>query len=104
MKSNPHENPSPRYGDPPAGVDPNRPAPLPDNTTSLGAATAGDPNQIGPGAFFLSQQVLFFPGGTRPLILSRSYSSRSNQRSHLGSNWTRNWNIYLRRITKFNAP
>ena len=104
MRSNPYDNPAPRYGDPPSGVDPHRPGHSPSTSTAPSAGTVGDPVQLGSGAFLLSQQDLAFPSPVRPLVFSRSYSSRSNQRSHLGSNWTHNWNIYLRKITKVNAP
>lgn len=66
--------------------------------------TGGDPVDLGSGALRLVHTDLSFPGPVRPLELVRSYSSRSRQRSGLGSNWTHSWDVWLRPLDADSVP
>jgi RHS repeat-associated protein len=103
LRSNPYQGNYPIYGEARSGSDPYRPGAnklLPPGT----AATAADPVNLATGALQLDQTDLSFPGPVRPLEFRRLYDSSSNQRSGLGSNWTHNYDVWLRPITEFNAP
>ncbi|MDP1826196.1 MAG: DUF6531 domain-containing protein [Archangium sp.] len=66
--------------------------------------TKADPIALGSGAFELSQTDLSLPGPVRPLEFTRSYDSRSNHRSTLGSNWTHNWDVRVVPLNDYNRP
>jgi RHS repeat-associated protein len=77
------------------------------NDFSHGAGTqptGGDPVDLGSGALRLVHTDLSFPGPTRPLALVRGYTSRSRQRSALGSNWTHSWDVWLRPLDADSVP
>ncbi|MFZ5440742.1 MAG: DUF6531 domain-containing protein [Myxococcota bacterium] len=65
---------------------------------------AGDPVSLFDGALTLDTSDLSFPGPVRPLVFRRSYSSRSDARGALGSNWTHNFEIRLVPLKKQNLP
>ncbi len=63
-----------------------------------------DPISLVSGAFELRQTDLSFPGPSRPLEFTRSYDSRSRDRSVLGSNWTHNWDVRIVPLNDENRP
>jgi RHS repeat-associated protein len=65
---------------------------------------AADPVDLGSGALLLRHTDLSFPGPVRPLELTRRYSSRSAQRSGLGSNWWHNWDVRVEVLDDSNIP
>jgi RHS repeat-associated protein len=65
---------------------------------------AADPVDLGSGALLLRHTDLSFPGPVRPLELTRRYSSRSAQRSGLGSNWWHNWDVRVQVLDDDNVP
>lgn len=64
----------------------------------------GDPILLGDGSFDLTQTDLSFPGPVRPLEFTRTYNSRSEDRSALGSNWVHNWDLWLEPLSVHNTP
>jgi RHS repeat-associated protein len=66
--------------------------------------SAGDPVLLADGSFDLVQRDLSFPGPARPLEFIRTYNSRSNDKSTLGSNWTHNWDVWLEPLSRTNTP
>ncbi len=67
-------------------------------------ATDADPIALASGAFELRQTDLSLPGPIRPLEFTRSYDSRSRNRSALGSNWTHNWDTRVVPLNDSNRP
>ncbi|MBI2299048.1 MAG: hypothetical protein HYU66_08925, partial [Armatimonadetes bacterium] len=102
LRGNPHAGGT-EFTGPPSGLDPTRPN---DNREMRPAAsqTAGDPVSLGDGELVLHQTDLSLSGPVRPLRFERVYRSRSDERSVLGSNWTFNWDVWLRPLTIDNAP
>ncbi len=74
--------------------EPARPAALP-----AAPPTAGDPVELLSGAQVMTVTDLRFQGPARDLTFSRSYASRSDDRSVLGSNWTFEYDVFLERVT-----
>ena len=73
---------------------PARPAALP-----TPAPTAGDPVELLSGAQTIGVTDLRFAGPARDLTFTRAYTSRSDDRSVLGSNWTHEYDVILERVT-----
>jgi RHS repeat-associated protein len=65
---------------------------------------AGDPVEIGDGSFDLDHVDLAFPGPVGTLAFRRVYSSRSTQRSTLGSNWQHQWDVRIEPLTPDTIP
>lgn len=63
-----------------------------------------DPIELASGAFLLEQVDLSYPGPVMPLAFVRHYSSQSDDRSILGSNWTHNYDIRVAPIKAESAP
>jgi hypothetical protein len=68
------------------------------------ATTRGDPVLLGDGAFVITQQDLAFAGPARGLEFRRYYTSRSDDRSVLGSNWRHNWDARIIRLRPDTTP
>ncbi|MBL8911259.1 MAG: RHS repeat protein, partial [Archangium sp.] len=68
------------------------------------AEAKGDPVALFNGALVITQADLTFPGPRDALVFSRSYSSVSNHRGALGSNWTHSWETRLIPLRKQNLP
>lgn len=64
----------------------------------------GDPILIGDGSFHLEQIDLSFDCPVRNFIFARTYNSRSNGRSTLGSNWIHNWDVHIEPLTEETNP
>ncbi len=64
----------------------------------------GDPVTLFDGALVLNTSDLSFPGPSRPLEFARSYNSRTNIRSPLGSNWSHSFAARLIPLKKQNMP
>jgi RHS repeat-associated protein len=82
-----------------------------DNVTNTGddgsgqpSDVDGDPVRLATGAFTLSHTDLSYPGPAMSLRFQRRYTSRSDDRSVLGSNWTHNFDVRLTAVTPENAP
>ncbi|MCG3212639.1 MAG: hypothetical protein FOGNACKC_06309 [Anaerolineae bacterium] len=65
---------------------------------------AADPVLIGDGSLHMQETDLSFEGPVRPLVFQRTYNSRSNRRSTLGSNWTHNWDVRIQPLTIDTTP
>lgn len=67
-------------------------------------AQGGDPVNLSDGSFTISTTDLYFPGAVRPLAFTRTYNSRSDYRSELGSNWSHNWDYRVVQLNDTNRP
>ncbi len=56
---------------------------------------AGDPVLLADGRLIMEHHDLVFPGPAMPLNFSRYYSSKDDDRSILGSNWTHSYDSFL---------
>lgn len=64
----------------------------------------GDPVELSSGALRISQRDLHFPAPVGSLEFTRRYSSQSNWRGSLGSNWRHNFEVRLIEVTEQNRP
>jgi RHS repeat-associated protein len=75
------------------------------NTTISGQPAAnGDPVTLADGALVLSSTDLSFPGPHRPLAFTRHYTSRTETRGVLGSNWTHDYEVRVVPLRQQNLP
>ena len=75
-----------------------------DTTPENRSKRAGDPVLLGSGAVFMAPTDLSFPGPKMPLEFRRFYHSASEDRGHLGSNWSHNWEARLEALRPNTAP
>ena len=68
------------------------------------ADMGADPVLLESGALVVNTTDLDFPGPVRSLTFTRSYTSRSDDRGALGSNWTHNWEVRIQRLNRSNLP
>lgn len=74
------------------------------NLDNEAAETAADPVELFSGSLALSQRDLSYKGAVRPLTFSRHYTSSSDTRSILGSNWSHNFNVRVEPVKRDTAP
>lgn len=70
----------------------------------VNAKTVLDPIDAMTGAFYLTQPDINYFGLPVNISFTRQYTSISDQRSILGSNWSHNFDIRIEPVTKENAP
>ena len=77
-----------------------------DRTGEVGGpkATDGDPVLLSDGSLAVTHTDLSFPGAVHPLKFTRTYSSTSDRRSILGSNWSHNYDVRMIPVLPGNAP
>jgi RHS repeat-associated protein len=76
----------------------------PDSPKGDGPEKVADPVLAHSGEQYIHHTDLSFPGPVRPLTFERYYSSQSNNRSTLGSNWSSNFDLWIEPITSENKP
>src|SRR4029453_7444687 len=64
----------------------------------------GDPVFLADGALTIETTDLSFAGPVRALEFRRSYTSKSEDRSVLGSNWQHNWDVRVERLRPETTP
>ena len=68
------------------------------------ADVTADPVLVGSGELYMTPVDLRFPGPVRSLEFRRTYTSGSDRRGLLGSNWTTNWEVRLEALEFSMAP
>jgi hypothetical protein len=69
-----------------------------------GTAKKGDPILLANGGLVNETTDLSFAGPVRALEFRRSYTSRNEDRSVLGSNWQHNWDVRVERLRPETTP